>query len=80
MQRLETFNSMRRTYDSAKFLNMKEKDIEKIFKDRGKMRELGFIKDNYFKPFTITLKSDCENKLEKLKKSVKKIKIFLIKE
>ena len=29
MQRLETFNSMRRTYDSAKFLGMKEKDIQK---------------------------------------------------
>jgi len=33
---------------------MKEKDIEKIFKERNKMRELGFIKDNYFKPFAIT--------------------------
>jgi len=54
MQRLETFNSMKRTYDSAKFLGMKEKDIEKIFKKRNKMRELAFIQDNKFKPFAIT--------------------------
>jgi hypothetical protein len=54
MQRLETFNSMRRTYDSAKFLGMKDKDIEKIFKKRGRIRELAFIKDNNFKPFAIT--------------------------
>ena len=54
MQRLETFNSMRRTYDSAKFLGMKDRDIEKIFKKRGRIRELAFIKDNNFKPFAIT--------------------------
>ena len=54
MQRLETFNSMRRTYDSAKFLGMKEKDIQKIFKKRNRMRELAFIEDNKFKPFSIT--------------------------
>jgi len=54
MQRLETFNSMRRTYDAAKFLGMKEKDIEEIFKKRGRIRELAFIRDNKFKPFTIT--------------------------
>jgi hypothetical protein len=53
-QRFETFNSMRRTYDAAKFLGMKERDIEEIFAKRGRIRELGFIKDNYFKPFTIT--------------------------
>ena len=54
MQRLETFNSMRRTYDAAKFLGMKEKDIEEIFKKRGRIRELAFIRDNKFKPFAIT--------------------------
>ena len=54
MQRLETFNSMKRTYDSAKFLDMKDKDIEKIFKKRNRMKELAFIKDNIFKPFAIT--------------------------
>jgi len=53
-QRLETFNSMRRTYDSAKFLGMKDKDIEEIFKKRGRIKELAFIKDNRFKPFAIT--------------------------
>jgi hypothetical protein len=54
MQRLETFNSMRRTYDSAKFLGMRTKDIEKIFAKRGRIRDLRYIEDNDFKPFKIT--------------------------
>ena len=45
---------MRRTYDSAKFLGMRTKDIEKIFAKRGRIRDLRYIEDNDFKPFKIT--------------------------
>ena len=34
-QRLETFEVMRRQYDAAKLLGMKEKEIKQIFTDRG---------------------------------------------
>ena len=33
-QRLETFEVMRRQYDAAKLLGMKEKEIKQIFEDR----------------------------------------------
>jgi len=53
-QRLETFNSMRRTYDSAKFLGKYEDDIAEVFAKRGRIRDFAFIQDNAFKPFRIT--------------------------
>lgn len=53
-QRLETFNSMRRTYDAARVLGKSKDDIGNIFDKRGKGREFAFIEDNFFKPFTIT--------------------------
>jgi len=53
-QRLETFNSMRRTFDSAKFLGKSEDDIAKIFAKRGRIKDFAFIQDNAFKPFRIT--------------------------
>ena len=53
-QRLETFNSMRRTYDAARVLGKSKNDIGKIFDKRGRGRDFAFIEDNYFKPFTIT--------------------------
>ena len=53
-QRLETFNSMRRTFDSAKFLGKSEDEIAEIFAKRGRIKDFAFIQDNAFKPFRIT--------------------------
>ena len=53
-QRLETYEVMRRQYDAAKVLGMKEKDIKEIFKARGNEALYKMIKANKFKPFGIT--------------------------
>jgi len=53
-QRLETFEVMRRQYDAARFLKMKEKDIKEIFTARKNMPLYEMIKANKFKPFGIT--------------------------
>jgi len=53
-QRLETYEVMRRQYDAAKVLGMKEKDIKEIFKARGNEALYKMIKTNKFKPFGIT--------------------------
>ena len=53
-QRLETFEVMRRQYDAARFLKMKEKDIKEIFTARGNMPLYEMVKANKFKPFGIT--------------------------
>jgi hypothetical protein len=53
-QRLETYEVMRRQYDAAKVLGMKEKDIKEIFVARGNKPLYEMIKANKFKPFGIT--------------------------
>ena len=53
-QRLETFEVMRRQYDAAKLLGMKEKEIRQIFDDRNMMPLYEAIKKNKFRPFGIT--------------------------
>ena len=53
-QRLETFEVMRRQYDAAKLLGMKEKEIKQIFDDRGMMPLYKAIKRNGFNPFGVT--------------------------
>jgi hypothetical protein len=53
-QRLETFEVMRRQYDAAKLLGMKEKEIKQIFDDRGMMPLYKAIKRNKFNPFGVT--------------------------
>jgi hypothetical protein len=53
-QRLETFEVMRRQYDAAKLLGMKEKEIKQIFEDRQMMPLYKAIKRNKFNPFGIT--------------------------
>jgi len=53
-QRLETFEVMRRQYDAAKLLGMKEKEIRQIFDDRGMMPLYKAIKRNRFNPFGVT--------------------------
>jgi hypothetical protein len=53
-QRLETYEVMRRQYDAAKVLGMKEKDIKEIFVARGNKPLYEMIKANKFKPFGIS--------------------------
>jgi hypothetical protein len=53
-QRFETFNKMRRIYDSVKVLGMRDKEIAKEFSDRGAIKLYAFIRKNRFKPFTIS--------------------------
>jgi hypothetical protein len=53
-QRLETFEKMRRQYDAAKLLGMKEKEIKEIFEARQMMPLYKAIKRNKFTPFGIT--------------------------
>ncbi len=53
-QRLETFEVMRRQYDAAKLLGMKEKEIKQIFTDRGMKPLYKAIKTNKFNPFGIS--------------------------
>jgi len=53
-QRLETYEVMRRQYDAAKVLGMKEKDIKEIFVARGNKPLYKMIKANKFKPFGIS--------------------------
>ncbi|MDC3295062.1 hypothetical protein OAU79_00090 [bacterium] len=53
-QRLETFEVMRRQYDAAKLLGMKEKEIKQIFSDRGMKPLYKAIKTNKFNPFGIS--------------------------
>jgi hypothetical protein len=53
-QRLETFEVMRRQYDAAKLLGMKEKEIKQIFTDRGMKPLYKAIKANKFNPFGIS--------------------------
>jgi len=53
-QRLETFNSMRRTYDAAKVLGMRDKEIAELFTKRGLKKQYEFIKKNRFQPFEIS--------------------------
>jgi len=53
-QRLETFEVMRRQYDAAKVMGMKEKEIRQIFDDRNMMPLYEAIKKNKFRPFGIT--------------------------
>ena len=53
-QRLETFEVMRRQYDAAKLLGMKEKEIKEIFDARQMMPLYKAIKRNKFMPFGIT--------------------------
>jgi len=53
-QRLETFEVMRRQYDAAKLLGMKEKEIKQIFTDRGMKPLYKAIKSNKFNPFGIS--------------------------
>jgi hypothetical protein len=50
-QRLETYEVMRRQYDAAKVLGMKEKAIKEIFIARGNEPLYDMIKANKFKPF-----------------------------
>ena len=45
---------MRRQYDAAKLLGMKEKEIKQIFDDRGMMPLYKAIKRNKFNPFGVT--------------------------
>jgi hypothetical protein len=53
-QRLETFEVMRRQYDAAKLLGMKEKEIKQIFEDRQMMPLYKAIKRNKFNPFGVS--------------------------
>jgi len=53
-QRLETFEVMRRQYDAAKLLGMKEKEIKEIFDVRGMLPLYKAIKRNKFNPFGVT--------------------------
>jgi len=53
-QRLDAFNEMKRYYDAAKTLRIKEKDIKDIFKARNRMDIYKMIKKNKFKPLTIS--------------------------
>ena len=53
-QRLETFEVMRRQYDAAKLLGMKEKEIKQIFSDRGMKPLYKAVKANKFNPFGVT--------------------------
>jgi len=45
---------MRRQYDAAKVLGMKEKEIKQIFDDRGMMPLYKAIKRNKFNPFGVS--------------------------
>ena len=51
---LETFEVMRRQYDAAKLLGMKEKEIKQIFDDRGMMPYKAIKQINKFNPFGVT--------------------------
>ena len=53
-QRLETFETMRRKYDAAKFMGMSDKEIRQIFKDRNMEPLFKLIRKNKFKPFGVT--------------------------
>ena len=53
-QRLETFEKMRRQYDAAKILGMRESEIKQIFKDRGMEPLYKAIRKNKFNPFGVT--------------------------
>jgi len=53
-QRLETFEKMRRQYDAAKLLGMKEREIKQIFDDRGMLPLYKAIRKNKFNPFGVT--------------------------
>jgi hypothetical protein len=64
---LETYEVMRRQYDAAKVLGMKEKAIKEIFIARGNEPLYDMIKANKFKPFGITdgMKEAYERMAEK---------------
>ena len=66
-QRLETYEVMRRQYDAAKVLGMKEKDIKEIFVARGNKPLYEMVRKNKFKPFGITdgMKEAYERMAEK---------------
>ena len=53
-QRLETFNKMRRVYDAAKVLGMRNREIKELFEKRGEGPLFESIKKNKFVPFSIT--------------------------
>ena len=53
-QRLETFNKMRRIYDAAKVLGMRNREIKELFEKRGEGPAFKAIMKNKFVPFSIT--------------------------
>ena len=53
-QRLETFNKMRRVYDAAKVLGMRNREIKELFEKRQEGPAFEAIIKNKFKPFSIT--------------------------
>ena len=53
-QRLETFNKMRRQYDAAKVLGMRNREIEEIFESRNQLPLYEAVKKNKFTPFEVT--------------------------
>ena len=53
-QRLETFEIMRRQYDAAKILGMKESKIKEIFEARNMMPLYKAIRKNKFNPFGVS--------------------------
>ena len=53
-QRLETFDKMRRQYDAAKVLGMRDREIKEIFEKRNQLPLYKAIKKNKFTPFGIT--------------------------
>ena len=53
-QRLETFEIMRRRYDAAKILGVKESEIKEIFKARNMLPLYKAIKKNKFNPFGVS--------------------------
>ena len=65
-RRLETYNKMRRTYDAARVLGMRDKEIRQLFKDRGAESLYQDIRRNRFKPFDVS--DNMEEAYEKLAK------------
>jgi hypothetical protein len=53
-QKLESFNKMRRQYDAAKVLGMRDREIKEIFEKRNQLPLYKKIKENKFSPFKIT--------------------------
>jgi len=53
-QHLETYSKLRRVYDAAKVLGMRDPKIAEEFDDQKSLNLYGFIENNKYKPFSVS--------------------------